>query len=65
MSTAKRMSKEVKQMTSSTIRIEIPDGKVRELMERLDRAQEEIYECYSELQRLGVVTVKEETASCN
>jgi len=52
-------------MTSSLIRIEIPAGKVRELMERIDRAQEEIYECYIELERLGVVTVKEETASCN
>lgn len=40
------------------IRIEVPDGKVRELLERLDAAQQEIYNCYRELDELGVLTMQ-------
>ena len=46
-------------------RIELPKGKVQELMERIDRAQEEIYRCYSELRELGVVAIREEADSGN
>lgn len=41
------------------IRIEIPQGRIKEIMDRLDKAQEEIQDCYCELARLGVVTIKE------
>ena len=47
-------------MKSYAIQIELQKGKVKEIMERLDKAQEEIYRCYSELESLGVVTIKEE-----
>lgn len=46
-------------MTNYSIRIEIEDGKVKEILDRLDKAQGEIYKCYSELQSLGVLTIKE------
>lgn len=46
-------------MTGFSIRIDVPDGKVKEIMDRLDKAQEEIYACYAELQNLGVVTITE------
>lgn len=56
-------------MNKYAIRIEIPDGKVRELLERLDAAQQEIYNCYRELDELGVLTMQqvdeERTASGN
>lgn len=37
------------------IRIEIEDSKIEKIMERIDKAQEEIYECYTELHELGVL----------
>lgn len=46
-------------MTNYSIRIEVEDGKVKEILDRIDKAQEEIYKCYSELQNLGVLTIKE------
>ena len=45
-------------MNKYAIRIEVPDGKVRELLERLDAAQQEIYNCYRELDELGVLTMQ-------
>ena len=45
--------------------IEIEDGKLKETMERLDRAVAEIYECYAVLEKLGVICLKEKTASGN
>ena len=38
--------------------IEIEDKKVKEIMDRLDKAQQEIMSCYSELTKLNVVVVK-------
>ena len=38
--------------------IEIEDGRVKEIMERLDKAQQEIMSCYSELTKLNVVVIK-------
>lgn len=46
-------------MTNYSIRIEIEEGKVKEVLDRLSKAQEEIYKCYSELERMGVLTIKE------
>jgi len=52
-------------MRSYNIRIEIPDGRIKEIMDELTSAQEIIYRCYQELESLGVVTVTEKTASGN
>ena len=52
-------------MDKYIIRLEIPDGKVEEILDRLTAAQETIRECYQELEDLGVLVVKEETASGN
>ena len=46
-------------MTNYSIRIEVEQGKIKEVLDRLNKAQEEIYKCYSELQSLGVLTIKE------
>ena len=47
------------------IQIEVPEGRVKEILEQLTQAQETILNCYYELDRLGVVTIKEKTASDN
>lgn len=42
-------------------RIEVKEERLQKIFERLNKAQEEIYACYSELANLGAVTfVKEE-----
>ena len=50
-------------MRKAMIMIEIPEGKIKEILDELDAAQHIIYECYCELERLGVVTIKEQAAS--
>lgn len=45
--------------------IEIEDGKVDAIMQRLEEAKNTIHECYMELENLGVVTIKEKAASGN
>lgn len=52
-------------MNSFSIRIKIPDGKVKEIMDRLDKAQREINDCYHELSSLGVLVIEEKTDSGN
>lgn len=49
-------------MNRYAIDIEIPEGKVKEILDRLTEAQETIYECYTELTKLGVLTIKEATS---
>lgn len=44
-------------MNSYMIGIEIEDSKIKRIMDRIDKAQEEIYECYTQLQKLGVVKI--------
>lgn len=44
-------------MTGYAVRIEVPEGRIKKIMERMDKAQHEIYECYSELENLGVLKV--------
>lgn len=56
---------EEQSMNGYSIRIEVQDGKVKEIMDRLNEAQQTIYRCYQELQDLGVVVVKEKAASGN
>ena len=57
--------KEVRPVDKYIIRLEIPDGKVEEILDRLSAAQDTIRECYQELEDLGVVAIKKETASGN
>ena len=45
-------------MDNYSIRIEVPEGKVKEILDRLTEAQETIYRCYDELNRLGVLVVR-------
>lgn len=52
-------------MNGYIMRIEIPEGKVKEIMDELDKAQETIRKCYRELEDLGVVTIKKDAASGN
>lgn len=40
--------------------IEVNEDKVKELFERIEKAEQEIYECYSELRRIGVVKMTKE-----
>ena len=46
-------------MNNYSIRIEVEDGKVEEILDRLSKAQKEIYKCYTELENLGVLTLRE------
>lgn len=55
----------VNSMTGGRIRIEIPEGKIKAIMDEMDQAQETIYRCYSELQNLGVVVIRQDAASGN
>ncbi len=52
-------------MNKYGIAIEIPEGKLTEILDRLTAAQEEISNCYAELRDLGVVTIREKTVSGN
>lgn len=52
-------------MNRFVIQIEVPEGKVKALLDELTKAQETIRNCYYELDRLGVLTIKEKTASDN
>jgi len=46
--------------------LKVQDGKIEEILQRLQQAQRTIYQCYRELEELGVVVVeKERTASGN
>lgn len=45
------------------IAIEVPKGKVKEILDKLDAAQQTIYDCYHELEELGIVTIKEQAVS--
>lgn len=52
-------------MNNYGVCIEIPEGRVKEILDKLTAAQNTIYDCYNELERLGVVTVREKAASGN
>ena len=57
--------KGVRAMNKYLVRLEMPKGKVEEILGKLTAAQETIRECYQELEELGVLVIKEETASGN
>ena len=46
-------------MTKYNIRIETKKGEVEKILEELSEAQEKIYDCYSRLLNLGVLTFSE------
>ena len=50
-------------MNPYSLSIEIQEEKLMELMKRLDKAQEEIYNCYSELKRLGILKIAKAPAN--
>lgn len=52
-------------MTNYLISIEVPEGKVKEILDRLTEAQEIIYQCYSDLKDIGVLVVREKATSGN
>ncbi|MBQ7516382.1 MAG: hypothetical protein IJS96_08880 [Schwartzia sp.] len=52
-------------MRSCFIRIEVPEGEVKQILDELNKAQEKIYECYNRLEGLGVVTVIKKDAAEN
>lgn len=52
-------------MNRYIVQIEIPEGRVGEILDKLSAAQETIRLCYEELERLGVLTIKEKAASSN
>jgi hypothetical protein len=48
-------------MRGQFIRIEVPEGEVKKILDELTEAQDKIYKCYDRLEELGVVTIKEQT----
>lgn len=50
-------------MNSYGTRIVVPEGKVKELLDRLTAAQETINDCYQELRNFGVLVIEEERFS--
>lgn len=47
-------------MTNNFVKIRVKEGEVEDILNRLTKAQEEIYKCYSELEALGVVVIEKE-----
>ena len=45
-------------MNNYSLQIEVEEGKVKEILDRLTKAQEEIYECYREFVEIGVLVIK-------
>ena len=43
-------------MNGYSVRMEVKEGEIKKIMDRLTKAQETIYECYGELQELGILT---------
>lgn len=50
-------------MNNFTIRIDVEEGKVKEILDRLTEAQEVIWNCYNELRALGVIHITEKADS--
>lgn len=45
-------------MTNYSIRIEVEDGEIEQILKELNEAQETIFKCYNRLQTLGVLKIK-------
>ncbi len=52
-------------MNQYIIQLEVPEGRVKEILKELTQAQETIRRCYDELEALGALVIKEKTASGN
>lgn len=50
--------KGVKIMEKYCVVVSIQEGKLAEIMARLQAAQDEIYKCYDELEKMGVLEIK-------
>lgn len=50
--------KEVKRMQGYGVNIVVEGGELEKILARLSAAQEEIQQCYFELERLGVLVIK-------
>lgn len=48
-------------MTKNFIRIKCKEGELENIMDRLEKAQKEIHQCYSELEALGVLVIEKAT----
>lgn len=46
--------KEVRTMKKYTMQFSISEKKIEEILDRLEKAKEEIYECYRELSSIGI-----------
>lgn len=52
-------------MNNYIIKIKVKEGQIKEILDRLTAAQENILDCYNELTALGVVEVEKENESGN
>lgn len=50
-------------MSPYGIRIDVPEGEVKKILDELDKAQQTIYDCYSRLERLGVINIVEKPSA--
>lgn len=54
-----------KKMANYLATVEVKDGEVKAILDRLAEAQKEIWECYRALEDLGVLVIKKEADSGN
>lgn len=47
-------------MTNTQISIKVPEGELKDILERLEAARSTIYECYTQLGALGYVELTKE-----
>lgn len=45
-------------MTEFVVTVSMPEGELEDIMKKLTEAQETIYECYSRLEKLGVLRLE-------
>ena len=45
-------------MNNYTIQIEVPEGRIKEILDKMTEAQATIYQCWDELERLGIAVIK-------
>lgn len=43
--------------------LQIPDGKLKEIFDRMGKARQELYDCCMELETLGVLEIKKDAAN--
>lgn len=45
-------------MNNHIIHIEVPEGRIKEILDKMTEAQTTIYQCWEELEHLGIVVIK-------